>query len=155
LEIPENSYLVVPFKNAYMNPIIIGALALLGFSLMKPKSETSGKTDSSPGGPITYKPSSPGSPRLEIVDVKPLLNRVKYTVSSAGEQLKNEVHKIKDLEPRQIKIGNHFLLVATDPEIRAGQKHPDAVMFVLKDADNKTVIAKRVLVEDDKIIDIV
>lgn len=136
--------------------LILGLVALAATGKKKESTEDiTNVPDTGSGSVETAKVDEPGSPVLRIDDVRPLFNTVKFTLM-AGGQSATEKHKTKDETPTQRRVGDYMLIAITEPRIRPGQKHPDSVVIAVKKmATGETVIAKKVLVEDKKIIDMI
>jgi hypothetical protein len=139
-----------------MNPIILlaGALGLMSF-MKKPARET--PPEERPGSPTTTKPNIPGAPSLTIDQIhnRPgqLLDNVKWTVTADG-QTKSGKHESRKEKPESEQVGSFLVVTQTDPTPRPGEKKPDTVMLLVKDRQNRTVIAKRVIIGTKQIIDI-
>lgn len=136
-----------------MNPILIGALLFFGAKTMGKKKVTD---ETAPEGTETSsKPNLPGEPTLEVLKIHKFpIDKVDFKLEADGQEMKGD-HKAKDQQPTSIKAGNYSLVAITDPKIRSGQKKPDVVMLVVQDKAGKKIIAKRILINDKKIIDII
>ena len=143
-----------------MDPITLllgGALFL--FMRSKKKNGGGGGSGGKGGGSEagtdeTKKTDQPGQPSLKIADIRPVFNSVHFVAKADGKRVA-ATHKAKDPGETKLTVGNYYVVAVTDPGIRQGQKKPDVVMILMKRSDGKTIIAKRILIEDNKIIDIV
>jgi hypothetical protein len=139
-----------------MNPIVllIGGLALS--QMMKKKPEVKPPSEQ-PGAPTTSKPNIPGTPSLTIDDIhdRPgqLIDNVKWTFRANGQEIDGK-HQTRKEDPIKQTLGNFMVITQTDPTVRPGEKKPDTVMLIVKDSNNRTIIAKRVIVGTKQIIDI-
>ncbi len=111
-----------------------------------------------PGGPVTSKPNIPGNPTLRIDKIhdRPgqFLDNILWSFSAGGASGSGK-HQSRKEEPIMESIGEYVVITKTDPNIRPGEKKPDVIMAVVKDRQDRTIIAKRVIVGDKMIIDIV
>lgn len=141
-----------------MNPAVILGLLFLGSQALKKKGATGGGSGAgSPGKPSSTKPNLPGSPTLTVDDINDrpgqLLDNVKYTFTAGGQSRSNK-HQSRKENPTQEVIGDYLVIAQTDPNVREGEKKPDVIMLIVRDRDNRTVIAKRIIVGEKQIIDI-
>ena len=135
-------------------PIVLGYFLLKG---MGGKRDTAGQVPSAPGSPVTSKPNISGNPTLSIDEINDrpgqFLDNVKWTFSAGGASGSGKHQSRKD-EPIITAVGDYAVITATDPHVRPGEKKPDVIMVVVKDRQDRTVIAKRIIVGDKQIIDI-
>jgi len=139
-----------------MNPIVLIGAGLLAVNMMKKRGE--GSPDSQkPGSPTTEKPNLPGAPTLTIDEIhdRPgqFLDNIKWTFA-ANNQTGSGKHQSRKEEPITQIIGDYMVVTQTDPTVRPGEKKADVIMVLVKDKQNRTVIAKRIIIGDKQIIDI-
>lgn len=136
-----------------MDPITL-ALILGGVVAL---SKSSGKTDS--GDFVTV--SNPditipkkGEPSLKVDKVHKLLNRVDFTFCD-GQSCESFKHKWKGKEITEAKVGKYIVQAITGMEPdKKGNFDFGPVMITVKEPGKGVKFAKRVLVNDKKVIDI-
>lgn len=139
-----------------MSPAVIGILALLGYKMLGPKGAGAGGGGAeTPGETTSSKPDLVGAPTLEISKIHKIpFDKVDFVLSAGGSDEKGE-HKANKVTPTTIRSGDYMAVAVTDPKIREGQKKPDAVVIAVKDRSNKVIMAKRILINDKEIVDLV
>ncbi len=141
-----------------MNPIVIlGGAYLLTQMMGKGRRGDTDLVPEKPGGPTTSKPNISGNPTLTITDINDrpgqFLDNVKWEFSAGGISESGKHQSRKD-EPILTSVGEYVVITKTDPNTRPGEKKPDVIMVVVKDRQDRTIIAKRIIVGDKQIIDI-
>lgn len=140
-----------------MDPITIGILGALAFMFFKKPTAGApgGGSSQQTGTAASVKPNLSGAPALEITKIHKFpIDKVDFTLSAGGDEEKAD-HKAKETTPTLIKVGGYTAIAVTDPKIRDGQKKPDAVVIAVRDAANKVIMSKMVLINDKKILDLV
>lgn len=140
-----------------MDPIVMlllgfGAFKMLGGSKDQTQTETGGAGS---GTESTIKEDLPGAPELTIRRIQKIpVDKVEFTLSAGGFEEKGD-HKAKLTAPTMLRAGDYTLMAVTDPKTRPGQKKPDAVVIAVRNKAGKTVIGKRIHINDKEIIDLV
>ena len=133
-------------------PIVIAYLLFKG-----KKGQKGDSAAAKPGAPTTSKPNVQGNPTLTITDINDrpgqFLDNVKWEFTAGGISDKGKHQSRKD-EPIITQVGDYAIITQTDPTVRPGEKKPDVIMVVVKDKQDRTIIAKRIIVGDKEIIDI-
>lgn len=144
-------------KRKFMNPIVLAGLAAFLFMGKKKAGATTSTAPTDGGTTTTVKPNIPGSPSLTIDEIhdRPgqFLDNVKYTFTAGGKTFEGK-HRSRDEAPQQEIVDDFMVVTQTDPNVREGEKKPDVVMIVVKDRNNRTVIAKRIIIGEKRIVDI-
>lgn len=138
-----------------MNPIVLIGGALLAMNMFKQKEPT--PPGQQPGSPTTSKPNITGEPTLTIDKIhdRPgqFLDNVEWSFTGSGQTGSGKHQSRKD-DPITKTIGDFMVVTQTDPTVRPGEKKPDVVMIIVKDRQNRTIIAKRIIIGDKQIIDV-
>ncbi len=125
---------------------------MLGGSQAQTNQETGGAGG---GTEETIKEDLPGAPALTIRRIQKIpIDKVEFTLSAGGYEEKGD-HKAKLTVPTMVRAGDYTLMAVTDPKPRPGEKKPDAVVIAVKNKAGKTVIGKRIHINDKEIIDLV
>lgn len=118
------------------------------------------KTNQEPGGAgsgteETIKEDLPGEPSLKIRRIQKIpFDSVEFTLEANGQKERGD-HRAKLTAPTMVRAGDYTLMAVTDPKTRPGQKKPDAVVIAVRNKAGKTVIGKRIHINDKEIIDLV
>lgn len=135
-------------------PVVIGGALL--YTMSKKGSAASGSEDFQVlTNPNVITPKA-GDPLLKIDKVRKLLNRVDFSFYD-GKETREFQHKWKGGTPTQNLVGKFMVRAVT--EIEADPKNPGqfkegAVMITVQEPGKGVKYAKRVLVNEGKVIDI-
>lgn len=133
-------------------PILLVALAAGKNKKAKQEDEDSFTTVTPPSVEIP----KPGQPALKIDKVRKLLNRVDFSFTD-GKQSQEFKHKWKGGEMTSGVVGKYMIEALTLPEPdpkNPGKMTEGPVMVVVKAPGKGIIQAKRVLVNEGKVIDV-
>ena len=134
-------------------PLVGGALLLMSMNKKKGTSGGDEFTTVTAPGVVTPKP---GEPKLTVDKVRKLLNRVDFSFTD-GKETRQFEHKWKDGAPVQQIVGKYMVRAVTeivpDPK-KEGYTTWGPVMLTVQEPGKGVKFAKRVLVNEGKVIDI-
>lgn len=136
-------------------------LALIGGGLLlatKKKTTDSGDEFTTLTPPNVEKPK-PGEPKLTIDKIRKLLNRVDFTFTD-GNLTENFEKKWKEELPIIRKVGKFTVIAKTEKQAVPGRKEGSMqwewgpIMITVQDQNGTVKYAKRVFVNEGRVIDI-
>jgi hypothetical protein len=140
--------------------------AAVGYKMLNKNGSASGAGNTAQTiNPGNIPVPKPGQPALKIDKVRKLLNRVDYTFNDGKGNIKSFQHKWKDWAPTRNIVGGYVVMAVTqkifqetgktDAEGNSGiSQEYGPVDITVQNSKGTVITAKRILVNEGKIIDL-
>lgn len=98
-------------------------------------------------------PPSPGDPKLEVTKISKIFHRVDFNAVIGGK-VYSFSHKQKDMTEDVKIIGNYVVRAKTISEGEDTFKDDPVILVIANKAETKVYTAKKVLIQQKKVIDL-